>query len=528
MHKEQKKRVTSKNELIPFMDTLERRYEAACKATGEANWHSYAGGAHDLDSAKKLFADIFLDSALRKIILDWNNISGSLADPLLARRLEMWKRCFIGGTVYSDPEISKQENALQKKITDFKLKLDTNLVTRAGIDSLLRVERNQKKRHKIWAVTSQISKVTNKDLLKLVKLRNAKATAEGFPNYFSLSLYLQSVDEAWLLKTLNSLEQETRAPFTDFITYAKKKFRIKTMEPWDFNYVLNATASLPDKYFPKDSVFSVIHRFESGIGFPVKSLPIKEVVKDIPYGGLSLAIQIPNDSRFLVNPTQGKGFYATAFHEYGHSLKAVNTEAPYPILKGYEWIPGAQCAAYEEGIAETHAEFTEDSLWLTRFTKAKPKEIGKYIAGRNLPALYRLRRLLKDFFIEYEMYKNPNQDMAALECSMVKKYLLVDIDSTEPHQFAASIWYTSYPCYYQNYILAAMISTQLQEAMSSMFEEDKLSSPKVAAWMKQNLYATGEEFEWMERIRDASGKELEPGAYLRKLGIEMSQPIHKD
>ena len=209
-------------------------------------------------------------------------------------------------------------------------------------------------------------------------------------------------------------------------------------------------------------------------------------------------------------------------------MKAIHTHVEFPILKGYEWIPGAQCAAYEEGVADMHGEFTDDSLWLSTFTKVKTKELERYIEKRGLPTLYRLRKLLKDFFIEYEMYKNPQQDMAAIERAMFKKYLLVDLKESEPHQFAASIWYTSYPCYYQNYILAGMIATQLQEALTYKFGEAKISEPKAASWLIEHLYTSGEQLEWTERIRNASGKSLEPGAYLRKIGIETTRGITKE
>ena len=315
--------------------------------------------------------------------------------------------------------------------------------------------------------------------------------------------------------------------FEEFINASSKKLRVKEVGPWDFDYSLAQMASLPDKYFPPDSVFEVIHRFEGGIGFEIDSLPIREVIKDIPYGGLSLAIVIPTDSRFLVNPTRGKGFYGVAFHEYGHSLKAVHTRVSYPILKGYEWIPGAQCAAYEEGMADMHAEFTEDSIWLSAYTSARPREIERYVRDRGLPTLYRLRRLLKDFFIEYELYANPDQEMAAVEREMFHTYLLVDLDEDEPHQLAASIWYTSYPCYYQNYILAGMMATQLQEALTNKFGEEKFANPGVARWLIDHLYANGETQEWTERIRGATGKSLEPGAYLRKIGVEPIKLISK-
>ncbi|MGH9427302.1 MAG: hypothetical protein ACRD2L_13490, partial [Terriglobia bacterium] len=387
--------------------------------------------------------------------------------------------------------------------------LDGEAITRAQVGNRLREEKSRRQRHALWQVTGQLSARAKDDLVKLVKLRNDRAKKYGFSNYYSLALHLQAIDEGWLLQTLNSLEELTRKPFQAFIRASKRKLGVKEFRPWDFDIALRSAVSLSDRYFPPSSVFPVLHKFEKNIGFPVDSLPIKEYVKDIPYGGLSLALNIPRDSRFLVNPTKGKGFYEVAFHEYGHSLQAVYTNVEHAVLKGYEWIPGAQCAAYSEGVADFHKEFTDHPHWLSRYTKAKKREIEKYLSGKGLPVLYRTRRLLKDFFIEYEMYKNPGQDMAALERAMFKKYLLTEPDKKDPHVFAANIWYTSYPCSFQNYILAGMIATQLQEALASKFGDEPAfggSSPKVARWVIERLYATGETAEWTERIREATGK----------------------
>lgn len=515
------KDISIKDELFVFLDSLEIEYEKACVATGTANWNSYSGeAAYDLDSAKAQFAKIFLDSAARATVTEWRRKSGSLADPALARRLELWHRCFIGGAIYADPQIAKLENELQALITGFKFKHQGEPITRAQVNNRLRTEKSQKARHSLWTVNSQLSRAAAPKLVELVKLRNEKAVEYGFPNYYSLSLHLQAIDEEWLVKTLNALEAQTRASLRGFIGNSTGEMRLKKFGAWDFDVSLKAAASIPDEYFPADSVFPVIHRFERAIGFDVDSLPIREVVKDIPYGGLSLGIRIPDDSRFLVNPTKGKGFYGTAFHEYGHSLKAVHTGATVPILKGYEWVPGAQCAAYEEGVAELHAEFTEDTVWLGAYSEAPARVLREYLAGRNLPSLYRLRRLMKDFFFEYEMYKDPDQDLALLEKAMFEKYLLVSPEEKDHHTFASSIWYTSYPCYYQNYILSSMIATQLQEALSDKFGRNKFSDPGVSAWMVQHLYRDGETVEWTERIRRATGKSLETGAYLRKLSID--------
>lgn len=513
-------RVTSKDQLFLFLDALEHEYELACHEMGIANWNSYSKeGPADLDSAKARFANIFLDEKRRATIEEWRGKSGSLADEMLARRLEMWHRCFIGGSIYADPQIAALENSLQERITDFKLSYQGKPITRAQVSNRLREEKNQRRRHALWQVPGQLSSQVKDDLIRLVKMRNERAKKHGFPNYYSLVLHLHAIDEQWLIQTLTMLEEKTRPTYQEFIDASKKKFKLKEFDPWDSDFAMREAVSLPDKYFPADSVFAILHRFEESIGFPVDSLPIKEVVKDIPYGGLSLALRIPEDSRFLVNPTKGRRFFGTAFHEYGHSLQSVYTNVEHAILKGYEWIPGGHCPAYSEGIANLHSEFIDHPLWLSTYTKAKPAEIEKYLAGLGLPTVYRLRRLLRDFFIEYELYKNPGRDAAALEREIYRKCLLVEPGERDPHLFAANIWYTTYPCYFQNYVIADMIAPQLQEALTSRFGEEKLSNPAVSTWIIEHLYADGEAREWTQRIREATGKSLETGAYLRKLGI---------
>ena len=69
--KEEKKAtasVESKNDLLPFLDSLEHRYEAACRQMGIANWNSYSKeAAYDLDSAKDALGKIF-DVSLHLIV----------------------------------------------------------------------------------------------------------------------------------------------------------------------------------------------------------------------------------------------------------------------------------------------------------------------------------------------------------------------------------------------------------------------------------------------------------------------------
>lgn len=515
-----KEEIKTKNQLISYLDSLELEYENACVQMGLANWNLYSGsGKADLDQAKQQFSEIFLNKSIQKLIEEWRARSSSLADDTLSRRLELWWRCFLGGQIYSDSIIAVKENNLQKKITNFKFKYYDETITLAEINNRLRKEKNPKIRQKLWNVVSQLSAEAKDDLIELVKLRNERAKSLGFYNFYSLSLYLQQIDEEWLIKTLNSLEEQTNRKFQEFIDASKKKYRVKIIYPWDFDAIIYNWASISDTHFPKDSIFHILHKFHDNIGFKTDSLPIKELIRNIPFGGLNIGIKIPDDSRFILNPIDGIRFYQVAFHEYGHALQVVNTKIKYPILKGYEWIPGASCGAYSEGIAELQAQFVTDPEWLKRYTNATQDEIDKYIATKSFGEIYALRKTLKNFFFEYEMYKAPDQDLDSLEKAMFKKYLLVDIPNKTPHRFAASIWYTMYPCYYQNYILSEMIASQLYEVIVNKFGEKRIDNPDVSSWITSSLYANGEMEEWYIRIKNASGKSLETGAYLRRLNV---------
>jgi len=214
--------------------------------------------------------------------------------------------------------------------------------------------------------------------------------------------------------------------------------------------------------------------------------------------------------------------------EYGRALMEVNTKSDFPVMKSYEMILGATNPAFHLGTAQMHGDFVDDSLWITTFTKVKDKDIKQHISRRNILDLFRLRGVLKDFFTEYAVFKNPKQNLDSLNSSLFNKILLDTTDTLTIIPFTASLKFIQDACSFHTTILSIMISAQLHEALTSKFGGDKISSPAVSKWMIENLYAPGESIEWYERIRNATGKNVEPGPYLRKLSIESTSYITKE
>ena len=78
------------------------------------------------------------------------------------------------------------------------------------------------------------------------------------------------------------------------------------------------------------------------------------------------------------------------------------------------------------------------------------------------------------------------------------------------------------PLYFQSYLYANMIATQLREAMREQMGVTDLSQEKrVADWLTRYMYAPGASVPWPEKIVRATGKPLGTEALARYLAGAM-------
>ena len=74
-------------------------------------------------------------------------------------------------------------------------------------------------------------------------------------------------------------------------------------------------------------------------------------------------------------------------------LDRIGLPGPERVDGGLERVRRADARELElrgARVAELHAEFTEDTVWLGTYSEAPAKILREYTAGRSLPALYRL------------------------------------------------------------------------------------------------------------------------------------------
>jgi hypothetical protein len=525
--KEVKHGVASKDELYLYLDSLEQRYESACQAIRKHEWE-IATGTKPLSqiNPRQLLANIFLDTATQNTIEEWRNRSSSLADKPLARRLELWHRAFIGGSISLDSLIAVRTAELPHQSESDVTFGNQPSASEKKFLRQMQKEKNRSRRHKFWSALNQTPNAEISHYINLVKAYNEKARSCGFPNYYSLVLYLQGVDEQWLIRTLHSLETLSRPEYERIVNASKKRNRLKNFAPWDMPLIATEHPMPSAKYFPTDSALCVIPRFEKEIGFSLDSLPISVGTAVNAPASRVYDCSIPNDVRIAFGTGNGIERYSSDLSLWGEALRFATTQVKYPILKGYGLVDGVFNPGYYRGIAQFHGGLVFDSSWID--TVLQPKNIRFLLRKKSTGAIAELRYALATFSIEYELFKNPERNLDSLEDVIRKSILLTDTAIHEPVIFTLRSQFVSSPGTSHASLLADMIAAQLDEARMSKFGKDNPTNPQIAKWLVNNLYKPGETLEWFERIRNATGKSVEPGPYLRKLGIEQMNLLTKD
>jgi peptidyl-dipeptidase A len=504
-----------------LLDRMEIEFENANARVGEATWNSYSGeGQADLDGAYRDVAAVLLNPEYRREVERLAAGMDRGADPVTSRRLDIWLKCFIGAAVENKPEISLLRNSLQQRIAFHRNDLGGVPVSRSELQKILRNEPDRDLRRRAWAAPAALARANRDDLRRLIDLRNSAARALGYRDYVDLVFRLHDIDESDLHGLLNRVVGAARPRYASLIRSLAAAMDVERLAPWDVAFALRQNFRLPDHYFPAEKALERLRGTAAALGFDVDALPIRTVVRDIPFGGYNVAVRIPGDTRFLVNPSEGQTFYTTTFHEFGHSLQAVFTRTTWPILKEYEWVPGAHTAAFSEGMADVIGGFTRRRDWLRSAAAVSEAELDHY-EQEILPAQSQIRlfELLANMRIELAAYSDPAADLDAREREMTAEVRMLDYPDDGESLWEANTWYTSYPVYWHNYILASLLADQVHDSMEKRFGPELSSSHEVSDYLCQRFYAPGNSVPWTERLARATGSPLRPEPFLRRLRV---------
>jgi peptidyl-dipeptidase A len=462
--------------------------------------------------------------------------AGVVTDPFEKRELDRLYLSYLGRQI--DPallgKIIAASSAIEQKFSTFRGKVDGKEVTDNRIAEVLADSRDRKERKTYWLASKQVGVALAPDVVALVKLRNEAAVKLGFRDFYALQLALNEQDEAWLLALFDELDRLTSGPF------AEAKARIDEVQrgrlgvgtgqlmPWDYTdrfFQEGPNLSELDMNAPlagKD-LTTLVAGFYRGIGLDVDPILARSDLYE--HSGKNphafcTDIDRKGDVRALLNIRPNQEWFGTTLHELGHGVYSyyVDRSLPYFLRTDNHAFATEGVAMLFERLASTAAFYRGLGL-VDEPTSAKLA--GPMAEKERMAALVFSRWSQVMLRFEKELYANPDQDLDGLWWKLVEKYQGLSHSAEVPRgAWASKIHIVIAPVYYHNYELGALYAAQLNTAICRDLYPGQspatviyVDNPKVGAYLKAKVFASGASFPWHEFVKVSTGEPLSPRAF---------------
>lgn len=498
--------VTDEQSLKRFLARLEAQLE---QVSGELSLLTFAQyetkkRPPEMGAVETAQATIMSDQGYQDLVSRW---VGRVEEPLLARRLVVWQRAFQGARVTARADIRALVNEISDAIVAFRYQVEGEELDLGAVRHILRVERDRERRRAGWLSFALLSESLAPRTRELFHLRNAAARSEGFETYAHMQIDAQGLELGQVKAILEELTAKSTPAYRQIITSGAERHGLASIEPWDIKFLLDGEGSLPKEHFPKSGILGRLEEWGRVHGVDLDKLGIQVYFMDIPYNGLCMSIG-RRDIRILGNPSDGHNYYKTSFHELGHALHSAYSDPGSYILR-------REPSVFGEGMAEMMGYTVNDPGWLAH-VGLTPEAIAA--ADRELlgPWFAYLRQRSAHALFEYEAYANPDGDLDQINAGVEARVLGCTVDATPRWASEPNAWYSRYPVYWQNYVLADVLASQIHHDLRRRFGS-VWGSRDAVTFMREQYWAPGGATEWQEKLIRATGAGLSTAALVADL-----------
>lgn len=499
----------------PELDAMEREFEALMSEHSLAEWHEYTGegtppegGIAGLQTRERALFQRASETVAELLRRDG-------VDPETRRRAHLWRRGIEGLALLGDPECTALVERYEHALNAHAFVRDGRTLNRSDLQRMSR-SADPAERRAAWELTAALHRDVAPVARDLLRRRAAVARAMGSTSWGDRMLSLRGVEPAQWTTLARDLATRTEEAWHMVLTEGAQARRLDRVRPWDLDFVLQREGAVADARLPADTAVDRARRVLTGWGFDLDHPPVRVVVREFSFGGQTLSIRVPTDVRTVVRPKAGAEFLRTLMHELGHALQSTRTRTPYPIARGYEWVPGLTAPGFDEGMAEVSALLIDDDAVLARYTDLTPEERRSVLDEARRHELASTRALLAQVAFERAALDDPEQDLDALQRRIDHELRGVEFPDDAPPTWAATPFLATYPVYRQSYVIAAAVAAQVHAALRERFG-DRWLSPEAGRFIAETLYAPGEMIPWTERLSRATGRPLDTDALVARL-----------
>ncbi|MFP4457392.1 MAG: M3 family metallopeptidase [Clostridia bacterium] len=501
-------KITKENDLKLYLDEIESKLEENSNKISKLSYQRYIDKEQkpEISELQKENSKILLDQTLHSTIKKWK---GKIDDPLLSRRVEVWDEKITLSKVDSNPKIIELQQEVAYKVMSHKYKIDDKEYSLGEIRAITRADKNKNNRRKAWESHTELNNLVKKDMLRLFRLRNNVARKMGFDSYVDLKLEINNqMRKSEVINLLTTLTKSTDQFYEELLTNGAKKLGIEKIEPWDIQYILEQLGGVDKSYFPKTKLNESLSQWANHMDFKLEDYGIEPVFYDIPYNGLTMSLD-RETIKILCNPDDGYTYYRTHFHELGHALHSALKEVDSYILR-------RESSIFTEGIAEIFGYITNDFKWLTDFYGLDEKVALNTLKSAIGPKYHYIRQRTAYCLFEYQAYSDLDQNMDKLMAEVESDILKCSYDETP--RWASNGWYVSYPVYWQNYVLADFVASQIHHHLEKNIGS-LVSDKKAYDYVIDNYISQGALIPWLEKIKEGTGEPLNSKAIIADLSV---------
>ncbi|MCD6099000.1 MAG: M2 family metallopeptidase [Candidatus Marinimicrobia bacterium] len=524
-----------------YVDSLASVVEPIYKAANLAYWNATATGKqkyYDEYSRYKLEIKKIFSSRKDFARVKSFKEDRRIKDPVLRRVFEVLYNDFLLNQADTTllRRITELSTRVEKKFNTFRGKIDGKKVSMNEVKRILRTSNDTELRRKAWVASKQVGEVVVDDLLELVRLRNELACSLGFPDYYTLKLYVQEFKPEELDGLFDRLEEVTREPFVrikaeiDSILAARFGVEEEELRPYHysdpfFQEAPNIYTISLDRYYKDANVAELVSSFYKSMGIDVQPIiersDLYEREGKYPHAYCT-NIDRKGDIRVMVNLKPTEQWVGTMLHELGHAIYEVYIDPTLPFF-----LRDPAHSFTTEAVAMFFGRLSKNPEWMREMLNLSEQETEKIrsvvektlmmeqlIFARWAQVMYRFEKAL---------YKDPDADLNELWWDLVEKYQKVRrIDGRDKPDWATKIHICSYPVYYHNYMLGELLASQFLFAIMKEEGVDKIKDLRFAGNIKMGKYFVnrvfrpGKKYRWDRLVEYATGESLNPEYFVKQ------------
>jgi peptidyl-dipeptidase A len=497
-------------ELHKRIQQFEGRLEAFSAAYTDAQWRQFLGraAAQEIEMLEAERGRLLLDERLLGLTSDAAEADG---DPDWQRRVALTHRTLLAARASAPREVWAQRQQIDRKMASFKPSVNGRRLSHAEQREVLRSDPDPARRRAAWSSPAPLAGAVETGLVALMRCRNRIARSLGWPDYPALALSLASLDVESVRCLFSELLRATEPAYQSWLSEAAAEVGQADVRPWDLAFVLHRPAGLPDSAFPGPDMLPAVLGLAGQLGLGAAARSVRVDQAEIPFGGLCFAVRPPGDVRILAGLEGGHAAYETLFHEFGHALHARLLDAPSPILRDE---PGS----FREAQACTLQRFAAEPGWLAARRGLASAAIAAHRRRWGAALMVRLRRLIGLASFECAAYaalaEQAAPDLGRLYRTCMQAAL--GIEWPRDAAWADNAYWTHYPMYAQNYVLAEAAASQTLAALRNEIGPD-LARPETGAWLAEHYWRPAARREWTEKVATATGARLGTEALVKDL-----------